>query len=54
MHISAEVGEDKERGESFWQDNVCIKEEPIEVQVVVIGAGCAGLQCAEKLYTSGK
>lgn len=49
----------KERRDSilsnpFWSTNVLVDEEPIDVDVVVIGAGCAGLECAQQLYNNGK
>lgn len=37
----------------FWNTKVVIDEPLIEKDVVIIGAGCAGLECAQKLYTQG-
>lgn len=49
----------KERHDSilsnpFWSTSVLVDEEPIDVDVVVIGAGCAGLECAQQLYSNGE
>ena len=37
----------------FWNSGVIVREAPIETEVVVIGAGVAGLECASKLYMHG-
>lgn len=36
----------------MWNTAI-LKESPIEKDVVIIGGGCAGMECAEKLYTYG-
>jgi len=52
-------GESRERRDSisshaFWTNaSALVDESPAEVDVVVIGAGCAGLECAQQLYNNG-
>ncbi len=43
----------KESGD-YWQEHIKLTEAEIEKTVVVIGAGCAGLECAQMLYANGK